>query len=61
MFGELSDIVHGDSIENDEMGLIKYKALRRLVVGILDNVKSNEEMVEALGCLGWNNTGEENE
>lgn len=61
LFRELSDIVHGDSIENDEMGLIKYKALRCLVVGILENVKANKEMMDALGCLGWNNTGEENE
>ena len=38
LFGELSDIVHGDSIENEEIALIKYKALRRLVIGILDNI-----------------------
>ncbi len=61
LFGELSDIVHGDSVENEDIALIKYKALRRLVVGILDNVKSNHEIMEAIGTLGWDQEGGTNE
>lgn len=61
LFRELSDIVHGDSVENDALGLVKYKALKCLVVGILDNVKRNSGIMEAIGMLGWNNEGEADE
>lgn len=44
LFGELSDVVHGKS--NEETSLKKYDALRRLVVGILDNVKNNETLIK---------------
>ncbi|WP_196591319.1 hypothetical protein [Pectinatus frisingensis] len=52
LFGELSDVVHGDY--DEQLGLQKYGSLRRLVVGVLDNVKNNEEMMKAIGQLGWN-------
>lgn len=51
LFGELSGIVHG---ENDEaLGIKKYDALRRLVVGVLDKVKDTQELTEAINALGW--------
>jgi hypothetical protein len=52
LFGELSDIVHGDY--DEELALIKYEALHRLIIGILDGVKNNNELMEAIGKLGWN-------
>lgn len=55
LFGELSDVVHGDY--DEQLGLRKYEALHRLVVGVLDNVKNNREMMEAIGALGWNADG----
>ncbi|WP_196602550.1 hypothetical protein [Pectinatus frisingensis] len=60
LFGELSDVVHGDY--DERMGLHKYKVLRRLVVGVLDNVKNNREIMDAIGKLGWNEEdGEQSE
>ncbi|MFC2013260.1 hypothetical protein ACFLUE_03125, partial [Chloroflexota bacterium] len=55
LFGELSDVVHGEY--NEQLGLRKYEALRRLVVGVLDSVKNNREMMDAIGMLGWNEVG----
>jgi len=57
LFGELSDVVHGDY--DEKLGLQKYRALRRLIIGILDNVKNNKEMMTAIGALGWNDEGED--
>lgn len=56
LFGELSDVVHGDC--DDEIGLQKYDPLYRLVVGVIENVKNNKEMMEAIGSLGWNSGGD---
>ncbi len=53
LFGELSDIVHGEY--DEELALAKYDSLHRLIVGILDNVKNNRELTVAIGTLGWNN------
>ncbi len=55
LFGELSDVLHGDY--DEDIGLRKYEALRRLVVGILDNVTNNEEIMSAIGELGWKTGG----
>ncbi|MDR2925549.1 MAG: hypothetical protein LBU76_06345 [Azoarcus sp.] len=52
LFGELSDVVHGDY--DEQAGIQKYEALRRLVVGVLDNVVNNKEILSAIGLLGWN-------
>lgn len=52
LFGELSDVVHGEYDENT--GLQKYQSLRRLVIGVLDNVKNKQEFIEARNNLGWN-------
>ena len=51
LFRELSDVVHGDY--DEQTGLKKYDALRRLVVGVLDNVKNAQELVGAKAALGW--------
>lgn len=55
LFGELSDVIHGEY--DEQLGLQKYNALRRLIIGILDNVKNNREMMTAIGALGWNDLG----
>ena len=52
LFSELSEVVHGDS--DERMGLEKYISLQRLVVGILENVRKNKEIMDAIGFLGWN-------
>lgn len=51
LFGELSGVVHGDFSEGE--ALAKYHSLRRLVIGIVENVKNNKEMMSAIGSLGW--------
>ncbi|MFI6396215.1 hypothetical protein [Nonomuraea sp. NPDC050540] len=55
LFSELSEIVHGDSTE--EMALQKYRPCRSLVIGIIRNVASDQEMKRAIKDLGWNVTG----
>lgn len=52
LFGELSSGVHGYNDEEKE--LQNYYALRRLVIGVLDRIKNNRELTEAIGILGWN-------
>ena len=59
LFGELSDIVHGEY--NEELALQKYESLHRLIIGILDNVKNNNELMTAIGSLGWNEGGSSDE
>ena len=61
LFGELSDIVHGEY--NEDLALIKYESLDRLVIGVLDNVRNNSELMSAVCSLGWNNSdgGDSNE
>lgn len=58
-FKELSGVVHGTYSE--EEALLKFDAFYRLVVGVLDNIKNNQEIMEAIGTLGWNTGGETNE
>ncbi|WP_158895127.1 hypothetical protein [Amycolatopsis anabasis] len=52
LFSELSEIVHGDSSE--ELALQKYDPCRKLVIGIIQNVASDQEMKRAIKDLGWN-------
>lgn len=52
LFGELSAIVHGANVSESD-ALQKYESLQRLVVGIIENVKNNAELITALGNLGW--------
>lgn len=55
LFKELSDIVHGDY--NELLGLKKFKPLKRLVIGVIENVKNKEELKEAKENLGWSENG----
>lgn len=55
LFSELSSVVHGDS--NEEVALSKYDSLYRLIVGILDNIKNNSELMSAIKTLGWDDKG----
>jgi hypothetical protein len=55
LFSELSEIIHSGNTDNEEDGIKKYSALRRLVIGVLDNVNNNNELMSAIGELGWNN------
>lgn len=66
LFRRLSNIAHGNS--DEETALKEYDHLRRLVVGIMDNVKKKEEEIKnnveiqkALNAIGFSNGGEENE
>jgi hypothetical protein len=56
LFGELSDIIHGEY--NEEIALSRYESLNRLIVGILDNVRINTELMAAIGTLGWREGGD---
>ena len=57
LFRELSNIVHGEN--NEEDGIKKFEPLYRLVVGIVENVKNHEEIMESLQKLQWNVSGGE--
>ncbi len=57
LFGELSDVVHGNYAE--EEALVKFDAFYRLVTGVLDNIKNNRELMAAIGTLGWHTGGED--
>lgn len=59
LFGDLSNIVHGEY--DEEEALQKHSAFYRLVVGVLDNIKNNREIMEAIGTLGWTDGGETSE
>lgn len=55
LFSELSDIVHSSSTD-EEVGMKKYTSLRRLIVGILDNIddkRKKEELTAATRGLSW--------
>lgn len=58
LFEELSNLIHSDS--NDEEALEKYQPLKRLIIGVLDNIKNNKEISIALEKLKWNLDGEKN-
>ncbi len=51
LFGDLSDVIHGDF--DEEEALSKYESFRRLVIGILENIKNSEELSQAIRSLGW--------
>lgn len=51
LFGELSDIVHGEY--DEELGLKKFEPLHRLVIGILENVRNKGDFMDAKHALGW--------
>ena len=52
LFSELSEVIHGDS---DELQAIeKYDPCRRLILGIVSNIRNREAFAEAITSLGWN-------
>ena len=55
LFDMLSEIVHGENNEN--LALLRYDSLHRLIIGILDNVKNNTELMATIGSLGWDTDG----
>jgi hypothetical protein len=56
LFRDLSNFVHGDL--NEEMSLAKFRPLRTLICGILDNIFNSNKLREAIGTLGWFNDDE---
>lgn len=52
LFSELSSFAHGNKV-SDADALKQYKPFRRLVVGILENVKNSDELATIIGSLGW--------
>lgn len=56
LFAELSEVVHGNNEEH--IVLQKFDAFCRLVVGVLDNVRNNAELMAAIGSLGWDDDEE---
>lgn len=52
LFSELSEAIHGYSDELD--ALSKYKPCCSLVFGIVDNIRNNQQMAQAIVSLGWN-------
>lgn len=52
LFSELSDVMHGSADERE--ALSKYPPCRRLIIGIVDNIRNNNEMSQAVAELGWN-------
>lgn len=66
LFRRLSNIAHGNA--DEETALKEFDPLRRLVVGIVDNVKkkeeeirSNAEIKKALDSIGFSNGSEQSE
>ena len=51
LYQELSGVIHGDLKE--EEGLEKYVPLRRLIIGIIENIRNREEFHDAKIALGW--------
>ena len=66
LFRRLSNIAHGNS--DEETALNEFEPLRRLVVGIMDNIRKKEEEIKnnaeikaALEAIGFNHGDEQNE
>jgi hypothetical protein len=55
LFSELSEVIHGDADEVVALG--KFDALRRLVLGVFENVRNRAEFAQAAKELGWYSGG----
>lgn len=56
LFKELSECIHGNL---DEIKILsKYSALRRLIIGVLDNIVNKDELKKACSELGWDDSWE---
>ncbi|GAA4357598.1 hypothetical protein [Microbacterium rhizosphaerae] len=51
LFGELSDVIHGQS--DEVVALAKYAPCRQLVLGVVDQVNKDNEFAKAIEELGW--------
>lgn len=51
LFSELSEVIHGSADEAE--ALEKYMPFRRLVIGLVENIRNNDEMAQAVAALGW--------
>lgn len=51
LFSELSSVIHGSADEGE--ALTKYNPCRRLVIGIVENIRNKYEMSQAVAALGW--------
>lgn len=56
LFGELSEIIHDDTTEHD--ALSKYGPCKRLIFGIVNNVRNKHEFADAQRSLGWESSSE---
>ena len=56
LFSELSEVIHGDS--DEAKALSKYEPCRRLVFGVVSNIRNKREIAQAIASLGWNETSE---
>ena len=56
LFQELSETVHGNS--NEQQAIENYAVLRRLVIGVLDNIQNSGELQACITALGWEEKGE---
>ncbi len=66
LFRKMSEIAHGNS--DEDTAIKEYEPLRRLVVGILENIqkkeaeiKNNAEIRKALDAIGFSDGGEQSE
>ncbi len=59
LFKELSEIIHREC--DDNIGISKFELLYRLIIGILDNINNNKELLTAIKELNWDTEGEKNE
>jgi hypothetical protein len=51
LFGELSNVIHGDADEAD--ALLKFRPCLQLVLGVVEEVKRDNEFARAIDELGW--------
>lgn len=55
LFSDLSNIIHGEF--DEDLAIKKYPDFKRLIIGILDNIKNKKELSKSLTNLGWNEEG----
>lgn len=51
LFSELSEVIHGSSSEEEALG--KYKPCRQLTLGVVENVRNDQNVASAIDALGW--------
>ena len=49
LFQKLSNVIHGEY--DEQIALKQYPAFYRLVIGILDNINNNKELLNAMNEL----------